>query len=134
MIVPIFNIGGDRRMADELKITGQLWFTKGGIKINLGTRDHFVTVSGDHAIHKSQEIGTSAEALDIGEITTVGYCWFRNMDSTNFVEIGYDDTGFKNLIKLKAGEECGPVRLGQGAPYALADTAAVDLEYVIIED
>ena len=56
------------------------------------------------------------------------------MDATNYVEIGYDDSGFKNMIKLKAGEQFGPVRLGQNAPYAQADTGAVDLEYVLIED
>jgi hypothetical protein len=70
----------------------------------------------------------------VGEITTVGLAWFRNMDSTNYVEIGYDDSGFKKLIKLKAGEQFGPVRLAQSAPYAQADTAAVDLEYMLIED
>ena len=122
-------------MANELKITTQLRYEKGNVKITVGSDDHYVDVSGDHSIHKTQEIGfAAAEALDIGEITTVGYGWFRNMDSTNYVEIGYDDTGVKALIKLKAGEQSGPVRLGQDAPYAQADTAAVDLEYILIED
>ena len=122
-------------MANELKITTQLRLSKGSVSLIIGTASHYVDVSGDHSIHRTQEVGfAAAEALDIGEITTVGYCWFRNLDADNFVEIGYDDSGFKNLIKLKAGEQCGPVRLGQDAPYAQADTAAVDLEYVIIED
>lgn len=122
-------------MANEIKISSQLRFIKGGVKITVGTANHYVDVSGDHSVHNTQEIGTNAEALGVGEIGTVGYCWFRNMDGTNFVEIGYNDVGgFMNVIKLKAGEECGPVRLGQDAPYAKADTAAVDLEYVIVED
>jgi hypothetical protein len=55
------------------------------------------------------------------------------LDATNYVQIGYDDTGFKPTIKLKAGEYC-VCRLGQDAPYAQADTGAVDLEYILIED
>jgi len=58
---------------------------------------------------------------------------FRNLDATNFVEIGYDDSGFKNVIKLKAGETF-ITRISQSAPYAKADTAAVELFYIIYED
>lgn len=120
-------------MANELKITSALRFSKGTVRYDIAESDQYVDISGDHSIYRTQEIGTSAETLDIGEISTVGWSFFRNLDNTNYVEIGYDDTGFKNLIKLKPGEYC-MVRLGQNAPYARADTAAVDLEYIFVED
>jgi len=37
-------------------------------------------------------------------------------------------------LKLKAGETVGPLRLGTDTPWAQANTAAVELEYLIIED
>lgn len=121
-------------MTEELEVRLELSFSKSGVKIGTGKQTGILDVSGDYAIHNVQAIGfAAAEALSVGEITTAGYAWFHNIDSTNYVEIGYDDSGFKNLIKLKAGEQA-IVRLGQDAPYAQADTASVDLEYVIIED
>ena len=121
-------------MANELKIITQMRFSKGGTELIRGSKDTFVTVSGNYAVHNVQAVGfAAAEALIKGDITTVGYCWFKNLDATNFVEVGYDDTGFKNVIKLKAGEEA-VVRLGQNTPQAQADTAGVKLEYIMVED
>ena len=83
----------------------------------------------------TQNIAAGAhEALDMGELTTAGYAQFTNLDSTNYVEIGIDDTGtFEPLVKLKAGE-AAILRLTTNAPYARANTAAVDLDYLIFED
>ena len=120
-------------MANELKITTALRFVKGTINFDIAESDQYVDVSGDHSIYRTQEIGTSAETLDIGEITTVGWAFFRNLDNTNYVDIGYDDSGFKNLIRLKAGKYC-IFRLAQNTPYAKANTANIDLEYILIED
>lgn len=121
-------------MADELefKITN-FTFEKGGVKVERAPGSVDVTITGDHAIHKTQEIGTSAENLDKGEITTPGYGLFHNLDGTNFVEIGYDDTGFKPTVKIESGE-WALFRLAQATPQAKADTAACDLEFILIED
>jgi len=85
-----------------------------------------------------QEIGFAAhEAIDIGDVGTEGWCYFRNLDDTNFVEIGVDvAAAFKPMIRLEPGEftvfRASPVA---GATlYAQADTAAVQLEYHISED
>ena len=120
-------------MANELKITNAFRFSKNTVRFDITDTDQYIDVSGDHSIYRTQEIGTTSEALDIGEITTVGWAFFRNLDNTNYIEIGYYDTIFRNLIKLKAEEYC-ICRLGQNAPYAQANTAAADLEYIFIED
>ena len=85
-----------------------------------------------------QEIGFAAhEAIDIGDVGTEGWCYFRNIDDTNFVEIGVDVAAvFKPIIRLEIGEftvfRASPVA---GATlYAQADTAAVKLEYHVGED
>ena len=89
-------------------------------------------------MHHVQSIGNSAdEALVIGDVTTggtnLGWAMFYNRDPTNFVVITHGDNA-SAFLKLKAGEVAGPMRLGTNTPFALADTAAVELEYLIIEE
>lgn len=80
-------------------------------------------------------IGFAAhEALPMGDVATAGWALFKNLDATNFVNIGIDSGGnFHPTIKLKPGE-CAACRLASNAPYAKADTAAVKLEYEIWDD
>jgi hypothetical protein len=121
-------------MVDELTIKTQITFEKGDVKMKQGPTTLTLDVSGEDAIRATQSIGfAAAENIAKGEITTPGYMWVRNLDDTNFVDIGYDDTGFKNVVQLKAGEEA-LFRLAQATPQAKADTAAVRIEYIIIED
>ena len=120
-------------MADELTYRANIALSKGGVEFSKALAQQSIDVTGDHMIWATQEIATSAENIQKGEITTVGFAMFHNTDATNYVEIGYDDTGFKPLIKLLAGEWCGPVRLSQSTPQAQANSAAVDLEYIIVE-
>ena len=83
-----------------------------------------------------QLIGFAAhEALVITDITTLGVCFFWNRDATNFVEIGVDvGATFYPLVRVNAGEYW-PFRMAQGiTPYAQADTAAVALQRMIMDD
>jgi hypothetical protein len=84
------------------------------------------------------QVGTTAEELDLGGITVPGWAFFRNLDATNFIEVGRDDTGFISFARLRAGSATvagewflGPV--GPGAIWAKADTAAARLQYIITE-
>jgi len=120
-------------MADELTITTQLVFEKGNTKVRRGSKDVTIDVTGTDMIHATQAVGNaSAENVAKGEITTPGYMWVKNLDGTNFVQIGYDDSGFKPTVKLLAGEEA-LFRCAQTTPQAQADTAAVNIEYIIVE-
>ena len=118
----------------DITILTQMKFDKGSVVVERNSGVVTVSVSGTHAVHLTQNIGTSAENLGKGGITNVGYAMFHNLDGTNFVLVGYDDSGFKDMIKVKAGEWSGPVRLSQNTPQAKADTGALDLEYILIED
>lgn len=79
-----------------------------------------------------QNIGTSAENLNFGEVSTPGYAVFVNLDDTNFVELGWDDTGFVGAVKILKGQfaiiPLNPSRTWQ----AKADTAACDLYYRVV--
>jgi hypothetical protein len=84
----------------------------------------------------TQAIGTSEEAITIpGDIATLGYASFTNMDATNYVTIGPDSGGaMVAAMRLKAGESA-VLRLSPGASYrAQANTAAVNLDINVFND
>jgi hypothetical protein len=119
-------------MANELKLRFGADFAKGSAAVAMDVQTQNITITGTRYIRNVQTVGTGAEALLLGDLATVGYIIAHNLDATNFVEIGYDDTGFKNMVTLKAGEYA-QFRSSQAAPQARADTASVELEYTIFE-
>jgi pantothenate kinase type III len=113
----------------------QTALSNGSLKDNHASNSISVDQTTARLIRNVQEIGFAAhEALALGDVGTPGFACFINLDDTNFVEIGIDvAAAFHAFAKLKAGEQC-VVRLGTAAPYAQADTAAVELFYIIYDD
>jgi hypothetical protein len=122
-------------MADEITIKVYLSVSKTGVPaITQSPGQKTITMTGTDLILATQSIGTSAENINKGEITTPGMCIMHNLDATNFVEIGHDETGsFVADVKIKAGE-WNLFRLNQAVPQGKADTGAVLLEYLMLED
>ena len=119
-------------MAEEITISASLAFSKGGIGSTLSDSDLKFDVTGTDYFQGTQGVGTSEEALDLGHITTPGYCYMKNTDTTNFVSI-IRATSEGNCIKLKAGE-VALFRFEATAPFVKADTSAVQINYLLIED
>lgn len=118
-------------MANELTLVVAMTFSKGGAE-NQRSESIQVTVTGDAFTHEIQEIGTSEEEVAQGaEVGTPGYMFVKNLDSTNYIEIG--STSGVYDIKLKAGE-IALYRHNSATVYAKANTAACNLEYWLIED
>lgn len=120
-------------MANELTLTQGWTYDKNSRKRTRSSVADRITVAGDGVTDAVQSIGTAAhELLTVVDTATYGFAWFHNTDSTNFVEIGIDESGtFHPFLKLLAGEKC-TAWLAE-APYAKADTASVELEYAICE-
>lgn len=119
-------------MANEITLTAKLLYAKGGTSVSLGVEGLAITVSGSRFIHHRQQIGTTEEALDLGDLATGGYFVGVNRDTTNFVEIR-SGTGATDLVRLNAGEACAFRMSGDAsAPFAIANTAAVELEFILI--
>lgn len=121
-------------MAQEITATGSLSFTKGNMAsaIALGDTSKKFDVTGQHFVRSTQNIGTSAEAIAKGDIGTIGWAYVRNLDATNYCEL-LDATSGNVFIKLKPGEFFMG-RLGCAAPAAKANSSAVNIEYVLVED
>jgi len=118
-------------VANELSLIVNFDFSKGGAEVSKQLSKK-ITVAGDAFTHGIQEIGLVEEEIAQGvELGTPGYLLIKNLDTTNYVEIG-STTGVYD-IKLKA-LEFALYRHNSGTVYALADTAACLVEYCLIED
>lgn len=120
-------------MADEITVTVGLRIEKGGVLMDPPASIQSITMSGSHAIHRTQAIGESAEALDIGEITNCGIIRIKNLHATKYVTIRMGESG-ADVVKLLAGEEFA-FRLAGNTPYAIAETGATSciVEYWLVE-
>lgn len=117
-------------MADELSLLVRLAFSKGGASVTRAESIK-VTVTGDAFSHEVQSVGTAEEELAQGaELGTPGYILIKNLDSTNYVEVG-STTGVYD-IRLKA-LEVALYRHNSATVYAKANTAACLVEYVLVE-
>jgi len=70
-------------------------------------------------------------ALDLGSVVTPGWSVFVNLSETDFVQVGIDIAAvFYPFLTLEPLEQM-MCHIATAAPYAQADTAAVDLFYII---
>lgn len=121
-------------MANEITLTGILkcFNSTQGIDQEMKRENISVTMTGDSYTRFIQTVGTSEEALELGQdIGTPGYCMIRNLDATNFVSLRRA-TGEGNCIRIDAGA-FALFRLAATAPFVIADTANVRIETLLIE-
>ena len=122
-------------MANEIKASVRLSVTKGNLKLAYGG----TTLAEDMAGSKggnpgTVNIGTSAELISLGDITSAGYCYIRNLDATNYVEIGPTSGGaLVPMLRLKAGQEALMPLTPSVALRGQANTAACDVLIAVIE-
>lgn len=120
-------------MANELTVSASLSFTKGSITAALAKNGLQITITGTKKLENVQNIGTSEEALQLGDLGSAAGCWLLliNRDPTNYVNIR-PATGVADMCKVMPGEPA-LFRVAGAAPYAIANTAACNVEYVLIE-
>ena len=119
-------------MANEISGKVTLRAVKGGAKVD--RKESFsIDMAGESFFHAVQNVGTGNETLECYALSNIdaaetGMCFLKNLDATNYVEIGLTSS---YTIKLLAGE-CALFRAA-GALFARANTAAVELEILMIE-
>lgn len=123
-------------MSQEVTVQASLSFTKGSVsQKNLSITGLRADVAGTNFVQQTQTIPTTAggTAIKLGSLASVGWFFIKNNDPTNFVEILNAVSGAV-LLKLLPGEfACGRFHTTVTAPAALADTAACQIEYLIVE-
>lgn len=116
-------------MANELTARFSLSYANGNDNMQVPSITLQKDVAATPRVQGVQDIGTSEEALALGDVSAGGGAFYaRNLDATNFVEIGL--TG-SYVIKLLPGEFCFLSGVSSQNLYARANTAAVKLAYAL---
>lgn len=118
-------------MAQELQIQGQLAFSKAGAALSTIFTNAYFDVSGSVGIKNEISVGTSDETLALGDISTIGWVYMKNLDATNYILAGADGTLYNN--KMKPLEPMF-VRWNGAAIHVKANTAPCLMEYMLISD
>lgn len=96
-------------MANEVSVSASL-------RVRNGNADESFSVSGaqfDQSVQGSAggivSVGTAAETIGLGDVTTAGYAGFRNLSTatagTAYIAIGsYDGTNVQELVALRRGQ------------------------------
>src|SRR5687768_2756767 len=119
-------------MANEISATVSLSASKNGAAIASGQLSAVDDMAGDQMITNVQIVGTAAEALNLGDVSTIGYTVLKNMDSTNYVEISLISDGTTPFAKLLAGD-IALIPMSTATVYAKANTAPINLLVCSVE-
>ncbi len=121
-------------MANELVLNMGLAYTKNAATVNEAIVNLQISVSGNGLVSlTAYSAPTSDTALPLGSVTAPCYCFIKNTDATNYVQIksGVAGTSFSKLLP---GQFCVlPLDPGITAPSAQAHTAPCVLTYCIFD-
>lgn len=122
-------------MAEEISVTILGAILNGNFKDRI---DHGVNKFDQSAVGAASNVvsvGTSEEDVTTGDISTLGWCFIRNLDTTNFVTYGPKSSGaMVALGRIEAGE-IHALRLEPGITIRwAADTATCLVDLRIYED
>lgn len=121
-------------MADEITIISGLSVTKTNLTATIPTTSASVDLTGTRFIRNCQTVGTTYEAITVGDLGSAGWCYIKNTDATNYVEFGLEVTGaFYPFVKILAGETAGPMKLSTLSIFGRANTGAVVADIFILE-
>lgn len=128
-------------MANEVTVGGSLKYSASEVEVSRSFSNIIKSIAGTKRFtHTVQSVGTSEEAIDLGDVSTPGWAVFRNLDQTNYIELKVATGGaiFAKLVPDSDGDGKGGIavlQLGSGAtaPFAIANTAACNMEIFIIE-
>ena len=119
-------------MANELSVDVAVAFTKTGSEtITVRKPAQAVTVAGTRGAMLTQKIAITEEQVDIGELPTVGWVYFENMDATNYIEL-FITTGGTAFARLLPGRGFA-MPIFAATFYAKSHTAACWLRTVPFE-
>lgn len=121
-------------MANIATIIANLAYEDGSGSIELGNTDGLsVTLTNAGFTRLRQSVGTSEEAVTLGDVTAPGYAIFINRDATNYIELKVA-TGGAIFAKLSANGGLALLQLGTGAqaPFAIANTAACIMDILLV--
>ena len=119
-------------MANEFSFTAKVAYADSeGADFEFGIEQIAATIGTKRYLHAKQNVAITEEALNLGDVTTLGWFLGVNRDTTNFLSIK-TGTGGTIFARLNPGLPA-LFRFGSGvtAPFVIADTATCQLEYAL---
>lgn len=117
-------------MANEITVSLSAQYTNGVDTETINRSGSTISVTTVPRAAGTALVGTSEEAIPLGDVSATGVAFFQNMDTTNPVDI-YRTTGDSApLIRLRAGQWAW-VPIQGSTVFAKATTAACNLVYKI---
>jgi len=121
-------------MANEITFTSGIQITKGNLSQVINTESLPADLAGVRVNRTTQAVGTTYEAYVAGDLATAGWARFKNLDATNYVELGVEvAAAFYPLVRIDPGKTAGPFRLSILTFYLRANTAAVNVDCLVSE-
>lgn len=117
-------------MADELTVTVALSYLNGNVSLSYPSTTDKVTIAANFAKREILTVTLAGLAIPLGSIATPGYILIRNMDATNYIVVG--NSGDTLPIRVNAGALALFQFAGGIVPYAIANTADVVIEYMLV--
>ena len=92
-----------------------------------------ITAAGSKHIDNIQNIGIAWEALDFGDIGTLGEVALQNLDAINYVELALANDGLQIFAVLRPSAGAAVIPLATKTVYAKAHTGACDVALLAAE-
>lgn len=121
-------------MANEILLRVAISFAKGGSAGAADSGELILTMAGTKFLDTRQNVGTSEEALLLGECTAPNtHYWIRNLDTANPVDLK-PAAGGTVTTRIPAGRVAyGQFGPSVTAPVVIAITAQVDIHVFLVQ-
>ena len=116
-------------MSAEINFQTNFTYRKNGTVITRSVAS-IGDAAGSGAVQAIHSCATSDATLDKGDITNIGTIYLKNLDSTNYIDVGPDGTLYP--IRLQPGCDCRLPWSGTTI-HVKAHTAPCLLDYVLLE-
>jgi hypothetical protein len=122
-------------VANEISVSSALSYVKNAAEVlSRAQAAKILSQAGVGAIEVPElSVPITEIAMPLGGLTTLGWCWFHNLDPTNFLHIRIATGGSKivKVMPLAAVLFCFGVDVT--VPYLIADTGSVIVEYLLLK-
>ena len=115
-------------MANEVIISGTLAFASAGVSVTL-SNSSTPSPAEVESLEINMNVGTGDESVTLGDLSAPGYIMVKNLDATNYVQMGPDGSSYP--IKIPAGEAAGPMLWNAAAVHLKANSSACNCVIVI---
>jgi hypothetical protein len=122
-------------VANEITFTGSLSVYKSTVMSSAISRAVAAlqfNMTGSYVTEGVMSVATSATAIPLGGVTSPAWGFFMNKDQTNFIRL-MNGSGGAKVVKMMAGEPAIFRWDDTATPYAIADTSACLMEYLIVQ-